>query len=408
MTTRILGSAAAAAGAAFTVAAVLAAGPRGALAACGSGLSACGALLSIVPDIQACYNPSTYTCIDSVLCPAGDSLCGTACYSPSSYHCSGTTLLSGAATTTSSSSSSSSSSSGTTYTLKDTYQGSTFFNGWTFFTDADPTSGFVQYVSKATASASGLISAGSPTIIRTDTSNKYSTSSSGRPSVRITSNNAYNAGTVVAVSLNHMPYGCGTWPAFWMFGPDWPNNGEVDIIEGVNTNTLNQMTLHTGTGCTMVASQQVQVGTTLSTDCYAYDNGNEGCSVQAANTASYGTGFNSAGGGVFVMEWTTSSIKIWRFTHSGVPAGFDSGSTVTPSSSWGTPAADFPLGSSCSASHFNDMNIIFDLTFCGSWAGSVFSCSGSGNDACKSYVGSTPSAFTEAYWSINYVKVFKS
>jgi hypothetical protein len=27
-----------------------------------------------------------------------------------------------------------------------------------------------------------------------------------------------------------MPVGCGTWPAFWMFGPDWPNGGEIDTL----------------------------------------------------------------------------------------------------------------------------------------------------------------------------------
>lgn len=33
--------------------------------------------------------------------------------------------------------------------------------------------------------------------------------------------------------------------ADWMFGPNWPNNGEVDIIEGVSRNTKNLMSAHT-------------------------------------------------------------------------------------------------------------------------------------------------------------------
>jgi beta-glucanase (GH16 family) len=44
----------------------------------------------------------------------------------------------------------------------------------------------------------------------------------GRSSIRLTSKKSYDSGLVV-IDVNHMPTGCGTWPAFWMVGPDWPN-----------------------------------------------------------------------------------------------------------------------------------------------------------------------------------------
>ena len=45
-----------------------------------------------------------------------------------------------------------------------------------------------------------------------------------------------------------MPQGCGVWPAWWMSGPLWPQNGEIDVIEGINLWTNDQSTLHTGSG----------------------------------------------------------------------------------------------------------------------------------------------------------------
>jgi hypothetical protein len=55
----------------------------------------------------------------------------------------------------------------------------------------------------------------------------------GRDSVRISSQTAYDE-AVFVLDLEHMPYGCATWPAFWTLsqqGP-WPAGGEIDIIEG--------------------------------------------------------------------------------------------------------------------------------------------------------------------------------
>lgn len=36
---------------------------------------------------------------------------------------------------------------------------------------------------------------------------------------------------VFIADIEHMPGGvCGIWPAFWMFGPNWPNSGLVFIV----------------------------------------------------------------------------------------------------------------------------------------------------------------------------------
>lgn len=50
----------------------------------------------------------------------------------------------------------------------------------------------------------------------------------GRPSVRISSNKTYNSGLFI-LDVKHMPFGCGTWPAYWLVGPNWPSGGEIDV-----------------------------------------------------------------------------------------------------------------------------------------------------------------------------------
>lgn len=61
--------------------------------------------------------------------------------------------------------------------------------------------------------------------------------------------------------IRHMPQGCSTWPAAWeTLESDWPNSGEVDVVEGVNDVVPNQSTLHTSAGCTMPASGLAMTG----------------------------------------------------------------------------------------------------------------------------------------------------
>jgi hypothetical protein len=188
----------------------------------------------------------------------------------------------------------------------------------------------------------------------------------------------------------------------WSFGPDWPNNGEIDIIEGVNEQNVNYMTIHVGAQCSVTAA-----GTGLlqpfSTDCDASDNGNAGCSFHDTDTNSYGTGFNNNGGGIFAMEWTSSGVSIWRWYHGSAPG--DVLADNPDPSNWGPPSANWGSDSTCDwASIMNQHNLVFDTTFCGSWAGAVYDGPGS---SCTDYVANNPGAFQGAYWGVNALKVYQ-
>jgi Glycosyl hydrolases family 16 len=82
-------------------------------------------------------------------------------------------------------------------------------------------------VNETIAANNGYISiANNSAFIGVDTAGIYPKGGPGRPSVRISSNRNYTHGLFIT-DLAHMPFGCGTWPAFWTLGPSWPNNGEI-------------------------------------------------------------------------------------------------------------------------------------------------------------------------------------
>lgn len=107
----------------------------------------------------------------------------------------------------------------------------------------------------------------------------------------------------------------------------------------------------------------------VSTNCDTTVNSNQGCGTQFSAPSSYGSGFNAAGGGWYVIQKSASEgINVWFWSRwdPTVPYGVCRvGSSIEPDASWGPPAATFPVGPSCDyASHFNAHMIIFDLTFC--------------------------------------------
>ncbi|KIM83377.1 glycoside hydrolase family 16 protein [Piloderma croceum F 1598] len=296
------------------------------------------------------------------------------------------------------------------FRIADTFKGRDFFDGFNWETLDDPTDGRVNFVDKSTAMKSNLSFASADKfIMRADHAKVVSPDDRGRDSVRITSQKAWDDSTIV-LDLSHMPEGCATWPAFWTLsqqGP-WPHGGEVDVIEGVNLQNSNLASLHTTPDCIM-DTQRPQSGSTVSTDCDATINNNQGCGTQFTVPKSYGTSFNNAGGGWYAMQKTAAdgiSVWFWSRMDPDVPAEVRNNNDSISPKSWGMPSAWFPSTNCDYASHFNAHEIIFDLTFCGDWANSVYPNSGCGGDSCTDFVNNNPSAFTKAYWEVNSLRVY--
>jgi hypothetical protein len=266
----------------------------------------------------------------------------------------------------------------------------------------------VQYVDQSTAQQMGLINGSTTESVSwgVDSTNQ---TPEGRPSVRISSKKSYNSGLVV-LDVEHMPFGCGTWPAFWMVGPDWPNNGEIDILEGVNDQENNGMTLHTGAGCSISSQSDGAFSGTVETDncdVKAPDqNENAGCSIKHPSKQSYGAGLNDNQGGVYATQWTDDAISVFFFPRGEIPEDA-LGDSPNPDN-WGIPAAKFSGGCDI-AKTFQEQQIVFDTTFCGDWAGNVWESGSCASKAatCDEYVQNNPEAFTDAYWTIKALRVYQ-
>lgn len=301
--------------------------------------------------------------------------------------------------------------------------GTDFFTRWRFFTDPDPTRGAVNYVSYDMAVAAGLVQATPERVYIGADRTTQQPNGEGRRSVRLESLATYNEGLFV-IRLDHLPVGCGTWPALWMFGEDashpWPVWGEYDIIEGVHKCTQVTTSLHTTSGCDQSSVTGVEWKQGLSPEFNA-DNcdihapnqfENQGCN-QLGPQNSMGLGFNSMGGGTFAAEWDPKQgkqIRTWFWSAGMEPPGL-SQNTVNPDE-WGAPFSRFTLDDqACHASHFANMRLVIDLTFCGDLGSPTFSepygCPAIANAmSCEDFVNNHPGEFADAYWSIRGLDMY--
>ncbi|BGP48262.1 hypothetical protein JCM10450v2_004134 [Rhodotorula kratochvilovae] len=301
-------------------------------------------------------------------------------------------------------------SSGSSAKLIKEYAGTTFFDGFQFKNISDPTNGLVSYVSASDAWARNLVSVTKEgtVLLSIDRTSDLLALNEPRASVRIESTETYNAGTLFIADFRHAPVGCGAWPAWWLFGANWPQQGEIDIFEGVNDRGFNTYTLHTAQGCTLDPSGSYTGSNAASSaDCYAYG-ASSGCGIQDTE-GSYGAEFNAQGGGVFAVQFLSSGISIHRFPRANIPEDILAGEPDP--SGWGTPVAHFGGGTCDVGTYFKDLWMAFDITTCGDWAGAVYGDALQSGSCTSTYATCAEAvrhadAFKEAYFEIGYVRVY--
>ncbi|KJA23116.1 glycoside hydrolase family 16 protein, partial [Hypholoma sublateritium FD-334 SS-4] len=296
--------------------------------------------------------------------------------------------------------------------LKD-YSGASFFDEWDFFGGWDNlTLGDVNWVDKSNATSKKLafINGAGNAILKVDNTTNVVWQNK-RDSVRVTTRKVYPIGTIWIADIVHMPFGCSVWPALWTKGPLWPADGEIDIIEGINLMQNNQIALHTQPGCNHSSPAPAnQRGLSDQLDCGV----EAGCTVRETAPNSFGSGFNSAGGGVYATHFDASSV--WFWSRQNIPASIRRLSPTSALASlddWGPPSANFPSGTNCNiANHFGSQSLVIDITLCGTWAGAptIYSpqCSAQGKTG-KCYddnVIGTGDKYNDAYFEIKYVRAY--
>ncbi|KAJ5623825.1 hypothetical protein N7510_000134 [Penicillium lagena] len=294
------------------------------------------------------------------------------------------------------------------YKLVDTYQGTSFFDNFDYFSNQDPTNGFVVYVNEEAAQDLNLTFAtDASAVLRVDSSTPNAPA--GRNSVRIESKSAYDTGLFI-FDILHTPYGCGTWPALWLTdGYNWPENGEIDVVESTNGGTKgNEVTLHTTGGCSMNVKRK-ETGSARYKTCDNSTNSNSGCGVQG-DRSTYGQVLNDQGGGIYALELRDAGIRAWFFPRDSIPTDITTSTGVPDPSTWGTALADFPSTECNIASHFRNQSIIANIDLCGELAAQprlyeqMYSCPGT----CSDFVANNPASFENAYWEFKSFKVYQA
>jgi hypothetical protein len=306
---------------------------------------------------------------------------------------------------------------------------------WKFFVGVDPTHGHIiydawDYLLKAYGDSLRIDVDPIPT-------------GNGRRSIRLITKDTFTtnySSLLFIIDAEHIPEGLSVWPAFWMANlPSdltlnkyqiraWACGGEIDIIEGCNSiegdadSNINLSSLHTN--YVHDKPDCIQPGVyginnvrcdSSSSDLYTCGcNGNERCPNLGCGQKAglFGNAFNKNGGGVYACKLDSDgTVTIWSFLRNTIPNDILC-DKPTPDN-W-TTQHSFVTFDACPG-HFKDLTLVLNTTICGEWAGNSFksvtdSITTTTSErllACEAFSVDRKNFYNDAYWYINYVKVFE-
>jgi hypothetical protein len=103
-------------------------------------------------------------------------------------------------------------------------------------------------------------------------------------------------------------------------------------------------------------------------DCDGLATGNQGCGTTFSKPNSYGIDLNRGRGGWYVMQRSaTEGVNVWFWSREdgSVPLSVKyGGERVDIGPEWGLPEASFTFETCSYNDHFDNHQIVFDLTFC--------------------------------------------
>ncbi|GAA6062618.1 hypothetical protein JCM10212_002212 [Sporobolomyces blumeae] len=307
-----------------------------------------------------------------------------------------------------------------TYKLSQSLSGQSLLNAFSWQTGQSDNGGIAMYNSYTDAKKKGLVKVDKRTgavQLHVSTTPYQAV----RDSVRLVSKQTFSGGGLFVFDVKNIPAAQGAWPALWFTGSNWPQQGEIDIVEGVHETSMNALSTHTSAGCTMGTTGfygTFMMQGSERTNCDATTTNSQGCGVRSKSKVSYGPAFNKKGGGVYALQWSSSGIRIYFWSRNSIPSDVKSGHPK-PSSKWGQPHFYVAKSQCHPFKRFSDLHLVLNTNLCGTWADGVWGTSLSyagqsqspasitGTNSCQQWVQNNGHAFKNAYWAINSIKIYK-